>query len=347
MRICQTIGNPIATKVRSATLPLMVTLGLLSQSVLARGSQPRIDFVGCPSMSPAVTTELLAIELNTLGITTSPAMQWTVHCHEQRATVQLHDTPPLPQAVSGDTASRLHLTSNVTASADVDLSSTDPAAWPRLIAISASELVEQVKHGTSLSALPVLDPPRESLVRVQLVALAVKTKKNGQYMPSLGLNVGHLGDPGTNLFGVSVGVDRRLGSVGLLGLDLRSQWGKTNLPEANVAWQLTNLALAGGATLEVGTVNVDVLAGMRVGRIALSGEATSNDLSGRRLVGATAGPIVTLRWRQSLGRKLFLGLALEEGYGLLPVRGNYDGVAPLLTIEGLWTNANLSVGWKF
>jgi hypothetical protein len=184
------------------------------------------------------------------------------------------------------------------------------------------------------------------LVRVQLVDLAVKTKRSAQYLPSLGLSLGRQGDPGTNLFGVNLGVDRRLGSVGLLGMDLRSQWAKTSLSEVNVSWQLTSLALAGGAALDLGAVNVDVMAGARVGRIALRGEATTSDLSGRRLVGATAGPIVMLRLRRSLGRRLFLGLALEQGYGLLPVRGNYDGVAPLLTVEGWWTNATFSVGWE-
>jgi hypothetical protein len=291
-----------------------------------------------------VTTELLAIELSTLGIAASSAVHWTVRCHEQRATVQLRGTPDLPPALTGEATSRLPIEADVIASADVDLSSTDQAAWPRLIAISASELVEQVKRGTSMSASSVPNQTRDSLVRVQLVALAVKTKINAQYMPWLGLNWGHLGDPGTNLFGASLGVDRRFGSVGLLGLDLRSQWGKTSLPEVNVAWQLTSLALAGGAALHLGAGSVDVLAGMRVGRIALSGEATTSDLSGRRLVGATAGPMVTLRLRGSLGGKLFLGLALEAGYCLFQVRGNYDGVAPLLTVEGLWTNTTFGVG---
>ena len=38
--------------------------------------------------------------------------------------------------------------------------------------------------------------------------------------------------------------------------------------------------------------------------------------------------------------------APHEGYGLLPVRGNYDGVSPLLTVKGLWANATFSVGWE-
>jgi len=288
----------------------------------------------------------LAIELNTLGITVTPEVRWTVRCHEQQATVQMHGMPALPEEMPRETASGHPDASDVTASADVDLSSTDEAAWPRLIAISASELVEQVKRAASMRAPTAPNPTRESSVRVQLVNWAVKTKRKAQYLPWLGLSLGHEGDPGTNLFGGSLGVDRRLGSVGLLGMDLRSQWGRTSLRDVNVSWQLTSLALAGGLVLDLGPVKLDAMAGVRIGRIALRGETTTSDLSGRRLVGATAGPIVTLRLRRSLGKRLFLGLAWEEGYGLLPVRGNYDGVAPLLTVEGLWASATLSVGWE-
>jgi hypothetical protein len=320
-------------------------LGLLCPPAPARASEPPVDFVGCSSISPAVTIELLAIELNTLGITVTPKMRWTVLCHEQHATVKLHGTQALPEQVPAEPASGLPVTSDVTASADVDLSSTDEAAWPRLIAISASELVEQVKRGTSMNAPFAASTTRESSVRLQLVHWAVKTKRKAQYLPWLGLSLGHEGDPGTNLFGGSLGVDRRLGSVGLLGMDLRSQWGKTSVREVNVSWQLTSLALASGVALDLGAVNVDVMAGMRMGRIALRGEATANDLSGRRLVGATAGPFVALRLRRSLGKSLFLGLAWEEGYGLLTVRGNYDGGAPILTVKGFSANATFSVGW--
>ena len=331
---------------RSAMLTVLVILGFLCGPAPALGAEPRVDFVDCSSISPAVTGELLAIELKTLGIAVTPAMRWTVRCHEQKATVQLHGMPVLSEEVPAEIASGLPNALDVTASADVDLSSTDEAAWPRLIAISASELVEQVKRDTSMNAPTLANPTRESSVRVQLVNWAVKTKRKAQYLPWLGLSLGREGDPGTSLFGGSLGVDRRLGSMGLLGMDLRSQWGKTSLRDVNVSWQLTSLALAGGVALDLGAVNVDVMAGLRMGRIALRGEATTSDLSGRRLVGATAGPFATLRLRRSLDKRLFLGLAFEEGYGLLPVRGNYDGVSPLLTVKGLWANATFSVGWE-
>ena len=321
-------------------------LGLLCVTAPAPGAEPRVDFVDCSSISPAITSELLAIELNTLGITLTPEVRWTVRCHEQKATVQLRGMPALSEEVPLEAASEHPDASDVTASADVDLSSTDEAAWPRLIAISASELVEQVKRGSPLGAQSAASPTRESSVRVQLVNWAVKTKRKAQYLPWLGLSYGREGDPGTNLFGGSVGVDRRLGSMGLLGLDLRGQWGKTSLRDVNVSWQLTSLALAGGVAVDLGAADVDFMAGARLGRIALSGVASTSDLSGRRLVGVTAGPIVVARLRRSLGKRLYLGLALEEGYGLLPVRGNYDGIAPLLTVKGFWANANFGLGWE-
>ena len=324
----------------------MVLFGVLCRPAPALGAEPLVDLVGCSSISAAATSELLAIELNTLGIAVTPRMRWTVRCHEQRATVQIHGLPALPEEVPGETASEHPDASDVNASADVDLSSTDEAAWPRLIAISASELVEQVKRTATMRAPNVASATNESSVRVQLVNWAVKTKGKAQYLPWLGLSLGHEGDPGTNLFGGSLGVERRLGSVGLLGMDVRSQWGKTSLREVNVSWQLTSFALAGGVAMDLGAIIVDVMGGARIGRIALRGEATTSDLSGRRLVGATAGPIALARLRRDLSKKVFVGLAWEAGYGLLPVRGSYDGAAPLLTVKGLWANANLGVGWQ-
>jgi hypothetical protein len=337
--ICQAPQN--STTTRSAALAAVVLLGFLCQPVLARGAEPQLDLVECSSIDPAVTTELLAIELDTLQIVVSPAMHWTVRCHGRHATVQLHGTPGSRQATGEPARAKADAG---TVSTEVDLSSTDEAAWPRLIAISASELVEQRKRRTSVNGPPIPSQAQETLVRVQWVALDVKTK--ARYLPSVGLSLGRAGDPGTNLVGLSLGVDRLLGALGLLALDLRGQWGKTNLHDVRVSWQLMSLAAAGGATLDLGLVDFDAMGGLRLGRIALAGEATTPDLSGRRLVGTTAGPFVALRLRRSVGKRLFFGAAVEQGYCLIPVRGNYDGGPRLLTVDGAWTNATFSVGWK-
>ena len=185
----------------------------------------------------------------------------------------------------------------------------------------------------------------QSRMRVQLVAMDVKTRRGDRTLPTLGFSFGREGNPGTNLYGVSLGVDRRLGAVWLLGADFRTEWGQSNLRNVNVRWRVLSAALGAGATLNLRVVDVDAIAGFRVGRLALTGEVTAPDLSGRSLVGTTGGPFVTLRLRRTVGRSLFFGVALEEGYSVMPVRGNFDGVAPLLSVDGLWTHVTLGIGW--
>jgi hypothetical protein len=313
-------------------LAAFVWLALLSQASAAEGATPALEFVDCAAISPSLTTELLAIELKTLGIAATPSMQWRVRCHGLKATVQFRSL-----AGQGDGM----------VSANVDLSSTDEAAWPRLIAISASELVEQRKRSVAMNTLAYALPPTQSLVRVQLLTFDAKnTKKDKNYLAALGLSLAREGAPGTNLIGASAGVDRRVGSFGLLGVDLRSQWGNSTLGTVSVKWQLINAALKVGATLDLRVVDVDATAGFRLGRLVLTGQTTAQDMAGRTLVGATFGPFVTVRLRRSLGNKLFFGIALEEGLCAMPVRGNNDGVSPLLSVSGLWSNATFSAGWR-
>jgi len=309
-----------------------VWFALLSQASAAEGATPALEFVDCAAISPSLTTELLAIELKTLGIAATPSMQWRVRCHGLKATVQFRSL-----AGQGDGM----------VSANVDLSSTDEAAWPRLIAISASELVEQRKRSVAMNTTAYALPPTKSLVRVQLLTFDAKnTKKDKNYLAALGLSLAREGAPGTNLIGASAGVDRRVGSFGLLGLDLRSQWGNSTLGTVSVKWQLINAALKVGATLDLRVVDVDATAGFRLGRLLLTGQTTAQDMTGRTLEGATFGPFVTVRLRRSLGNKVFFGIALEEGLCVMPVRGNNDGVSPLLSVSGLWSNATFSVGWR-
>ena len=316
----------------------------LSQASAAEGATPALELVDCAAISPSLTTELLAIELKTLGIAATPSMQWRVRCNGLKATVQFRSSAG--QGI-GQPAGAASTSVDDMVSANVDLSSTDEAAWPRLIAISASELVEQRKRSVAMNTTAYALPPTKSLVRVQLLTFDAKnTKKDKNYLAALGLSLAREGAPGTNLIGASAGVDRRVGSFGLLGLDLRSQWGNSTLGTVSVKWQLINAALKVGATLDLRVVDVDATAGFRLGRLLLTGQTTAQDMTGRTLEGATFGPFVSVRLRRSLGNKVFFGIALEEGLCVMPVRGNNDGVSPLLSVSGLWSNATFSVGWR-
>jgi hypothetical protein len=307
-------------------------LGSCGLASSAFAVEPKLEIVDCPALSPTVTRELLAIELGTLGVVPGSAMLWTVRCHGQRATLTLHE------ALDGQ-PDRL-------AAVELDLSSTDEAAWPRLVAISASELVGQSRQAPR-NPSPTEPPKRGLMPRVTRVSFDVQTQSRTSFLPSLGFVASRLGDPGTWLMGLGLGTELRFGGVLLAGADLRSQWGSTEMAPADVAWQLVSVGAFGGAATNLGLVEVSATGGLRVGRLTLSGKATSSEFSGRDLTGATGGPFAAFRARRSLGKSAFVGVFFEAGYSFWPVRGSNDAVAPLVTVDGVWTTTGVSVGCGF
>jgi len=299
--------------------------GLLGQPYTSFATEPRLELVDCPSLSPTVTNELLSIELRSLGISASSAMLWKVRCHGQAATLALRE-------------GRDELSSR-----ELDLSSTDQAAWPRLVAISASELVEQRLRST----LPLALPKRANLPRVRVVSFDATNKRKLEYRPYLGFTASRIGNPATWLTGMNLGGELVIGRAFLIGTDVRGQWGTSRLPEATVNWQLIGLNAFGGACTLLGPVELSAILGVQFGRVALTGEATTADASGRKLSGPTGGPFAAVRLRVPVVGRWFVSATLEEGYGFMPVRGNYDGVAPLVTVNGAWTSGLVNTGWSF
>jgi hypothetical protein len=307
-------------------------------------SEPELELIDCPTFSPTVTSELLAIELHTLGIATSPTMIWRIRCHGQSATVELRNSSGSGAAPrAGERGIIAQESIHIPVSMSIDLSTTDEGAWPRLIAISASELAAQSMTSTATAPLQ----KRALVPRVEVVAFDAKTPRRTRYLPGVGFALTHLGKPGAWLYGPTLGAELRIERVALFGTDLRAAWGKSTLADANVAWQLISVAAFGGYALDLGPVEASALLGMRVGRLRLKGEAKSVETSGRELVGPTGGPLVALRLRTAPSQGLFWGVNLELGYSVWSVRGNYDGQAPLLVVDGAWTSAAANVGWAF
>jgi hypothetical protein len=235
--------------------------------------------------------------------------------------------------------------SRIPLSMQLDLSSTDEAAWPRLIAISASELAEQSRAFATAAPLPVLAlRPSVSVVSFDV---RTKTKEKTQYATSLGLSVTRLGAPLTSLIGPTLHADMRLGRRGLLASELRTQWGQLTIADANVSWRFISGAASGGVAFLRSPIEADFLLGVRVGQLMLSGEAKSNEAIGRKLFGPSGGPFVSLRLRKALLGDLLVGSDLEAGYSVWPVRGTYDEGAHLVSVDGVWTGFGLSIGWVF
>lgn len=322
----------------------MVLFCLCSFAHLSRASELGLEIQGCPSLSRAVTSELLGIELRTLGISPAAAMVWVVRCQGQSATVELL-AQPKKESVDKPLESIEAQTSM-----QIDLSRTDEAAWPRLIALAASELAEQgLARATATRSGPAgalaAEGSRARSLHVSVFAFDVKTKRKSHTV-ALGVGLTRLGDPGAWLLGPTLGAELPIGRRTILGSDLRVQWGQSTLAEGTVSWRLASAAVLGGFALTLRPIEASVHVGIRAGQLALSGEAKSAEQSGQRLVGPTGGPLVGLRLRTASVRGLFAGADLEVGYAWWSVQGNDDAGPPAVTVDGAWTHAAAGVGWE-
>jgi hypothetical protein len=225
----------------------------------------------------------------------------------------------------------------------LDLSSTDEAAWPRLIALAASELAEQRFSSPRAATSPV----RTLSPQVKVVSFDVKTTKKHGFMLTLGGAFSRLGERAVWLMGPSVGAQLHVGRVALLGTEVRVQWGQSTLAEANVDWQLASASAFGGLRRKFEPIEVSGVLGLRVGQLRLTGEAKTAEESGRKLVGPTGGPLLGIRLRTTPVSGVFVGAHLEAGYTWWSVQGTYDNTAPLVTVDGVWTSAAIEAGLAF
>jgi hypothetical protein len=264
-------------------------------------------------------------------------MTFTVRCEGYRATIELSDNFDGKVGVEAASSSRLPT------SMTIDLTSTDEGAWARLLAISASELAEQRQTKSREFPLSI----RAKLPNVKLVSFHVKTKTKAQYTPKLGLNLTRLGTPVSWIIGPNLGAELRFPNAIFMGSDLRAQWGHSNLTDSKVFWQLVSVSGYSGYVFLLESIEIGLIGGARVGQLKLKGEPKTDGTSGRGLTGPTGGPVVGLRLGTSVTGDLRVGADLELGYHLWSVRGNNDGGARLITVDGVWASAALTVGWSF
>lgn len=258
-------------------------------------------------------------------------MHWRVRCQGQTATVQLLYT--LDDERNGEAPASMVL----------DLSSTDEVAWPRLIALAASELAEQVAVRAPKATLPM----RALTPQVKLVSFDVKTTKKSESRLMLGGAFSRLGEQEAYLMGPTFGVERHVGHVALLGTEVRFQWGQSTHAEAHVDWQLASASAFGGLGRTFEPIEVSCILGLRVGQLRLRGEAMTAEDSSRTLIGPTGGPLMGFRLRTSPIRGLFVGANVEAGYAWWTVQGTYDNTAPLVAVDGVWSSAAIGGGLAF
>ena len=280
-----------------------------------------LEVEGCEAVDRAELHKLLAIEFRTLDVSPrEPRERVQVQCTAQRAVVRLE---------SGS------------ASNEVDLRATAQALWPRLLALSVSELVTESRaRGAPMVAPPATpepavppasDPPRPARDHARFRAFA-------------GVSLRRALRSDTWLAGPDLGASFELNRYFGLALDLRLEFGRTDTALAKVDWLSTSGAFALLAGGSVGDFHFAAGPGVSVGYVRLSPQATVPGATEHAVGGIWAGPELVARLRYDLGARGFAVGSAGAGFASTSVAGLVNGEQRAIDTGGAWVSSILGIG---
>lgn len=279
-----------------------------------------LEVEGCEAVDQAELYKLLAIEFRTLDVLPAePRERVHIRCTTQRALVRLE---------SGSTSN------------EVDLQATAQALWPRLLALSVSEIVTEsrarvappVPHSAPAPpASPASEPPPAS-------------RASDGFRLFAGVSLRRALRPATWLAGPNLGATLDLSRYFSLALDLRLEFGNTDTPLAKVDWLSNNggfAVLAGGS---VGDFRFAAGPGVSVGYLRLSPQAKVSGATEHAVSGIWAGPEFLARVRYDLGARWFALGSVGAGFASTSVTGLVNGEQRAIDTGGAWLISTLGAG---
>jgi hypothetical protein len=306
-----------------------VVLSLLLATARARGADSNTELAalpialeldGCERIDQAELYKLLAIEFRTLNVVpATPRERVHVLCTAQRAVVRL-------ESGSG--------------SNEVDLRPTAQALWPRLLALSVSELVTESRAHTAPSIAPPAAPEPTALLPKPTPA----ARDKGRFQVFAAVSLRRAIRPATWLAGPNLGATLDLNRYLSLALDLRLEFGRADTDLAKVGWLSTNGALALLAGGSVGDWRFATGPGVCLGYLRLSPEVQVANATGHEVSGIWAGPELVARARYDLGALWFVLGSVDAGFASTSVSGVVNGEQRVIDTGGAWVTSMLGAG---
>jgi hypothetical protein len=307
-------------------------LSALLASVGARAAEPSrearalpiaLEYSGCQALDRAELVKLLAIEFETLNVQpATPLESVRVACGRSVARVTI------------DAVATIH---------EVELAATAPAAWPRLLALSVSEIVIESRARVT-PAVPKAkpDPLPASAPQPEPAPSEVR-----RWRLFLGASLRRAVRPKTWLAGPDFGVELDLTPHLTLAADVRVELGATRTELADVHWLSTRGALAALVGGHLGAWHGALGPGWCVGYLRLSPTVTAAHAAGHLVTGVWSGPELVARVHYELSERWFALAGIDSGIVTLPVAGLVDGQQRLVDSGGAWVSASLALGALF
>ena len=308
-----------------------LALGLTCAPAHAQPAPPvPTTFDGCPAPFTQKTTELLTLELHALTpeIEGWAPQTWrlTVRCDPGTARLDLH-------------AAEAPRDGSPLVSRQLDLTALPERDWPRLVALTLTELLAQAHRQppapppTSPEAAPPPPPPAPE---------PAPTSPSPPRL-DLGLGLAVSGFSGADLYyGLEASLDgwpdRASAWTARLGLDLALGRQPLEAGEVRGGWVALAPQWVRRAPLGAG-LEMELIGGARLGWARLTGRSEAADVEGRSLQGLWGGPLIGLGLGWGPTR-----LGAEAGYAPVGVRGVVaDGDD--VRVDGAWWRLRLGATW--
>ncbi|HEY4106128.1 MAG TPA: hypothetical protein VGM44_19650 [Polyangiaceae bacterium] len=279
----------------------------------------------CEDLDGNELRKLLAIEFETLNIGAArPNERVLIRCDASGARVSLEPAQT---------------------EAEVDFTSTAPAARPRLLALTVSELVVDARaHAVKAESAAAKARPAEPVPKK---AAAPARESDGVTSPvrvSAGGALRYLARPGAALWGPQIGLEFAISRYFSFGAAGGLELGQTSTSLARVRWlseRASLFTLFGGSA-----AGFDLSAGaaMCLGRLSLSPSRLGAGEIGHEVDGIWAGPELIARARHDLGGVLFALASVEGGVTTLPVKATASDGRQLVDTSGSFLSIMLGIG---
>jgi len=282
-----------------------------------------LEVDGCEAVDQVELNKLLAIEFRTLDVLPAePRERVSVECSASRAVVRL------------ESVSRSH---------EVDLQATAPELWPRLLALSVSEIVTESRARVTPTVAPHTTPEPGAQPASQPTQ-APRDRDRDRFRAFAGVSLRRAIRPATWLVGPDLGATLALNRYFSLALDLRLEFGRTDTALAKVDWLSASGAFAVLAGGGVGDWHFAAGPGVCLGYLRLSPQVQVPGATGHTVSGFWAGPELALRVRYALGARWFAIGSVDAGFASASVTGLVDGEQRVLDTGGAWVSSMLGAG---
>jgi hypothetical protein len=279
-----------------------------------------LELEGCEALDPIELYKLLAIEFRTLNVLpVEPRERVHVACTRTRAVVRLESSR---------------------SSNEVELSATAPAIWPRLLALSVSEIVTESRARVTpvapASATPEPSAPPQKPTQ--------SAHAEGRFRGFAGVSLRRALRPETWLVGPDLGASFDLNRYFSVALDLRLEFGRTDTALAKVDWLSASGAFALLAGGSVGDWHFGAGPGVCLGYLRLSPQVRVANATGHPVSGVWAGPELVARVRYDLNARWFALGNVDAGFASTSVAGLVNGEQRAIDTGGAWVSAMLGTG---